>query len=391
MIDAFFRLILLFAVVFLTACSPKPTVHHEQLLVFGTVVDIKLWGVEAPEAQRLITQLAEDFEYMHRSWHAWHAGPLGRVNALLLEGKTFTAVPSIMPLVERSSELSLLSGGLFNPAIGKLIALWGFASDKPPKGPPPSDVAIRAILEQRPSMSDVYLEGLQMRGKNPALKLDFGAFAKGYAVDRAIEFLQEAGIKNAVVNAGGDLRAIGRHGERPWRIGIRHPRQAGILASVEVEGDESVFTSGDYERYFDWEGKRYDHIIDPRTGYPAKGLSSVTVFAQQADLADAAATALFVAGPKEEDWLPVARAMGITGVMLVDEEGGIQITPSIQERLYFEPGPESGSEATAPSGIRVSQPLMIKPVNVNPVNVKPPNVNPPMSTPVGKSADSQTL
>jgi thiamine biosynthesis lipoprotein len=186
-------------------------------------------------------------------------------------------------------------------------------------------------------MADIQLDGIKMQTNNPALKLDFGAFAKGYAVDRAIEVLREEGIQNAVVNAGGDLRAIGRHGDRPWRVGIRHPRQPGIIASVEVEGDESVFTSGDYERYFDWQGKRYDHIIDPRSGFPAHGLSSVTVFTQQADLADAAATAIFVAGPKQEDWLPVARAMGITGAMLVDEQGGVQITPGIRKRIHFEP------------------------------------------------------
>ena len=337
MIAAFGRSFLLFCVIFLAACTSRSTVYHEQLLVFGTVVDIQLWGVKEAQGQQVVTRLAKDFEYMHRVWHAWHPGTLGRVNALLASGETFSAAPSILPLIKRGTELSQLSSGLFDPAIGKLVALWGFASDTPPKGPPPSAEAIRAILDQHPSMADIQLEGIHMRAQNPSLKLDFGAFAKGYAVDRAIDVLRELGIQHAVVNAGGDLRAIGRHGDRAWRVGIRHPRAEGILASVEVEGDESVFTSGDYERYFDWEGKRYDHIIDPRSGYPAEGLSSVTVFSQQADLADAAATAVFVAGPKASDWLPVARAMGISGVMLVDEQGVVQITPGIRQRIKFEP------------------------------------------------------
>jgi len=337
MIATFSRFFLVFALVFLVACDRKPVAYHEQLLVFGTVVDIKLWGVSEQQGRQAVARLDEDFKYMHRAWHAWHPGPLGRVNELLASGKPFSVAPSILPLVTRGAELSQRSGGLFNPAIGKLIALWGFASDDPPKGPPPSAKAIRAILDQLPKMADIQREGIKIQTQNAALKLDFGAFAKGYAVDRAIDMLREMGITNAVVNAGGDLRAIGRHGERPWRVGIRHPRQAGILASVEIEGDESVFTSGDYERYFDWQGARYDHIIDPRSGYPAQGLSSVTVFTQQADLADAAATALFVAGPDEKDWLPVARAMGVAGVMLVDESGQIQLTPGIRERLYFEP------------------------------------------------------
>lgn len=336
MIKAFARNLLLVCVILAAGCSSRPAVYHQQLLVFGTVVDIQLWGVKAVRGQQVVSRLAEDFEYMHRVWHAWHPGTLGRVNSLLASGEAFSAAPSILPLIERGTELSQRSGGLFNPAIGKLVALWGFASDEPPTGPPPSAEAIRAILDQHPSMADIKLDGINMQAQNPALKLDFGAFAKGYAVDRAIDVLRELGIQHAVVNAGGDLRVIGRHGDRAWRVGIRHPREQGILASVEVEGDESVFTSGDYERYFDWGGKRYDHIIDPRSGYPAEGLSSVTIFAQQADLADAAATALFVAGPKAKDWLPVARAMGISGAMLVDEQGVVQITPGIRDRIQFE-------------------------------------------------------
>jgi len=341
MIKIFGRISLVFILIFLTACERKPIAYHEQLLVFGTVVDVKLWGVEEAQGRQAVTRLADDFAYMHNAWHAWHPGPLGRVNQLLASNESFTMPPSILPLIQRGSELSRRSDGLFNPAIGKLTALWGFASDDPPKGPPPSAKAIRAILDQEPSMEDIHLNGLTMQSSNPALKLDFGAFAKGYAVDHAIDVLRELGINNAVVNAGGDLRAIGRHGDRPWRVGIRHPREAGILASVEVENDESIFTSGDYERYFDWQGTRYDHIIDPRSGYPAQGLSSVTVFARQADLADAAATALFVAGPAEKDWLPVARAMGVTGVMLVDDDGRVQLTPGIRDRIYFKPSADN--------------------------------------------------
>ncbi|MEE8380218.1 MAG: FAD:protein FMN transferase [Gammaproteobacteria bacterium] len=334
MFATFSRIFLAFCLILLLGCSPKPTAYHQQLLVFGTIVDIKLWGVEEKQGQQIVAQLDEDFKYMHRAWHAWQAGPLTRTNFFLASGKPFTGGPSVLPLIKRSTELSTLSGGLFNPAIGNLIALWGFASDEPPEGPPPSPEEIQNLLDQHPSMDSVAVDGITIQGSNPATRLDFGAFAKGYAVDRTIETLREAGIQHAVVNAGGDLRAIGQHGSRPWRVGIRHPRQPGILASVETTEDESIFTSGDYERYFEWQGKRYDHIIDPRTGYPAEGLSSVTIFADKADLADAAATALLVAGPK--NWLPVARAMGIKGAMLVDEQGVVQITPGIRDRIHFE-------------------------------------------------------
>jgi thiamine biosynthesis lipoprotein len=337
MIATFARITILLATIFVSGCSPKPAVYHQQLLVFGTIVDIKLWGVEEKTGQLVIARLTDDFNYMHRAWHAWDNGATTRINYFIAQGKPLTGPPSVIPLINRSGELSRLSGGLFNPAIGNLIALWGFASDDPPKGPPPGPESIQALLRQQPVMDNISIKGVTIQSTNPGVRLNFGGFAKGYAVDRAIEVLREAGIENAVVNAGGDLRAIGQHGQRPWRVGIRHPRQEGILASVETTQDESIFTSGDYERYFDWQGIRYDHIIDPRTGYPARGLSSVTVFADQGDLADAAATALTVAGPK--DWLPVARAMGIKGAMLVGQDGVIQITPGIRERIHFDVDP----------------------------------------------------
>jgi len=169
-----------------------------------------------------------------------------------------------------------------------------------------------------------------------------GAMAKGVAVDRAIDYLKSLGINNAIVNAGGDLKAIGRHGERPWHVGIRDPRkncgqqnQADcIIAELDVNDDEAVFTSGDYERFFEYQGKRYHHIIDPRSGYPANKSTSVTVIHHDAGTADAAATALFIAGP--EQWPEIARDMGIKYVMLVDKQGRIYMTPAMAARIKLQ-------------------------------------------------------
>ncbi|HEY5604083.1 MAG TPA: FAD:protein FMN transferase, partial [Gammaproteobacteria bacterium] len=241
---------------------------------------------------------------------------------------------SIIPLIRRGTELAELSGNRFNPAIGQLIKLWGFASDEFPKGPPPAADAIQKLVEQKPVMRDLVLDGVQLKTTNPAVRLDFGAFAKGYAVDLAIEHLKELGITNAIVNAGGNLRTIGKHGERAWRVGIRNPRGEGVLGSVDTFADESIVTSGDYERYFEYQGKRYHHIIDPQSGHPAQGVTSVTVFDSQAVRADAASTAIFVAGV--DAWYEVAKAMGVGGVMLVAADGVIHMTPNLKERIYFD-------------------------------------------------------
>lgn len=324
----------------LLSCSRSPGVYYEQFLGFGTLIEVKVFGIDEKAGQQAVAAIADDVKYMHETWHAWKPSSLSRVNQLLPTQEKFSIGPSVIPLIKAASELAEQSGNRFNPAIGQLIRLWGFASDDLPKGPPPSVDAIKKLLAQKPSMKDLVLDGVELKSNNAAVQLDFGGFAKGLAVDMAIEHLKELGITNAIVNAGGDLRAIGKHGDRAWRVGIRNPRGEGVLASVDIQGDESVFTSGDYERYYEFQGKRYHHIIDPHTGYPKQGVISVTVFDTRADRADAAATAIFVAGVAQ--WYEVAKAMGVGGVMLVASDGTIHMTPNLRDRIYFdvEPAPE---------------------------------------------------
>ena len=330
-------IVITFCLLLLTACSKKQGAYYEQFLGFGTLVEVKIWGVSEKRGKQLVNIVAEDINYMHRVWHAWKPGSLSRVNDLLRTGEKFTLGPAVIPVLKEAQKLAAQSGNLFNPAMGNLIKLWGFASDKLPEGPPPDPSEIKALLDKNPTMSDVTIDGIEFQSSNPDVKLDLGGFAKGFAVDLVIKHLQDLGIKNAIVNAGGDLRAIGKHGDRAWRVGIRDPRGEGVLASVDTQGDESIFTSGDYERFYEYQGQRYHHIIDPRSGYPAKGVTSVTVFDTQAGRADAAATAIFVAGV--EGWYEVARKMGVTGVMLIAEDGTIYMTPNLKDRIYFDVDP----------------------------------------------------
>jgi thiamine biosynthesis lipoprotein len=186
-------------------------------------------------------------------------------------------------------------------------------------------------VAQHPSSLDIEVRGGQLFSANPAVQLDFGGIAKGFAVDIACEELAALGVRNAIVNAGGDLRAFGHHGERPWRVAIRNPL-GGSLGGIEIHEDEAVFTSGNYERYHESAThKRYAHILDPRSGWPARQLMSATVVARDGWMADAAATALIVAGLSE--WSEVASAMQLELVLLVDDTGRIHATSAMQERL----------------------------------------------------------
>lgn len=297
------------------SCSRQLPSQYFRMITFGTVMELEIIGVDRNKAQAAYQTLQQDFQFMHKAWHAWDPGPLGRIDQAIADGRTIAAPPSVLPLLRVSQKLARKSDYLFDPGIGRLVELWGFHDSDLGPHAPPSDEEIEVLIARHPSIRDVRIEDFHLSCGNPAVKLDFGAIGKGYGIDRAIERLREMGITDAIVNAGGDLRAIGSRAGNPWRIAIRDPDGGSIFALLPVIGNEAVFTSGNYERNFTWKGKFYHHIIDPRTGRPAIGTASVTVLHPDATTADAAATALFIAGP--DNWYRVARQMGIKYVLLL--------------------------------------------------------------------------
>lgn len=316
----------------LFACQ-KDREYSAQLFVFGTIVELKLWGASAEQADQAFTEIQQMFNAMHRDWHAWEPGRLTEINEAFRQGRTALADTDIITMIRRSQVLEPQTGGRFNPAIGELIRLWGFhTSDYPVIGPAPTQSVIDEVLNAHPSSRDIQINGLELRSDNPAVQLDFGGVAKGHAVDLTIARLRGMGIENAIINAGGDLRAIGRHGDRPWRVAVRKPG-GGNIGSIQVVGDESIFTSGNYERFRQDKTERYPHILDPTTGWPAKDVSSVTVIADEGLFADAAATALVVAGL--DNWPEVAASLGLDMVAVVDEKGTVFMTPAMQQRIEF--------------------------------------------------------
>jgi len=330
------KLFFIIALLFLTACDkkePELPVFEEQMFLMGTVVEVSIYGETEKKSQKVFHDLLKDFKYMHVAWSPKNKGSLKRVNNLLPLQAPFSIGPAVQDMIKKATDLSIQSEGLFNPAIGKIINLWNFSLKELPTGPPPDRALIEKILQQNPKMTDLKISPLTVVSNNEAVQIDLGAYAKGYGVDKAMEYLKSVGVNNAIINAGGDLRAIGSKGTKPWSIGIRHPREEGVIAGIEIKGDESVFTSGDYERFYDYEGKRYHHIIDPRTGYPADQTTSVTVLHNNAATADAAATALFIAGP--ENWQRIAKNMSIEYVMLIDKGGKVYVTAKMEKRLKF--------------------------------------------------------
>lgn len=334
-------LLLLAVCMALVACSERQP-EKAEYYVFGTLVEVSVAGAEPATAQLAFQELQQLFQYMHRDWHAWEPGQLGDINQAIADGQSAIADPHIAELIRRSGQMETASDGRFNAAIGKLIGLWGFhTSDYPIQGPIPGEHQIAQLLATHPSALDIQLQDLgneqwQLSSHNPGVQLDFGGIAKGYAVDLAIELLSSKGIGNAIVNAGGDLRAIGSNQGQAWRVAIQNPL-GGIIGILEVDSGEAVFTSGNYQRFGEDEsGFRYAHILDPATGWPVKDVMSATVITRSGINGDAAATALVVAGLDE--WPEVAKGIGLEQFLLTDEQGTVYITRTLHSRLELNAG-----------------------------------------------------
>lgn len=330
------------AVLLLPGCS-ESRVQTAEYFVFGTIVEVAIADADPDLAAQAFSLLQTQFQTAHRDWHAWEAGKLTAINEAFARGVSVQADAALVDMLRKAQDAETLSGGRFNPAIGRLIGLWGFhTSEYPIFGPPPGADEISALLSLHPSTHDIVLGDGELSSRNPAVQLDLGGIAKGYAVDQACAALKAMGISSAIVNAGGDLRAFGSKGSQAWRVAIRNPfgnvvdkSRDDILGGIEIRGDEAVFTSGNYQRFRETaDHERFAHILDPHTGWPARDVVSATVIAGEGWKTDAAATALVVAGMS--GWVEVAKAFGLEQVLITDDQGGIYVTPAMLERLDME-------------------------------------------------------
>lgn len=325
--------------VLLAGCGDK--LHRQQSYVFGTLVEVTVYGEKEEKARQVADQVLKDFDQMHQTLHAWQPGTLERINGILALAKPgapakAALTPGLVPILQDATRLSELGEGLFNPAIGNLVRLWSFHSDTfEARLPDPGE--IERLVKANPRMTDLHIDGLMLTGANPAARLDLGGYAKGHALDLAAGYLKSQGVRNALINIGGNIMALGSKGGTPWRVGIQHPRRAGALATLDLKDGEAIGTSGDYQRFFEINGKRYCHLIDPRTGWPADKTQAVTVIARgdrAGTLSDVASKPLFIAGP--ENWRRLAQKMGVGEVLFVAADGGISVTRAMNERLNWE-------------------------------------------------------
>jgi len=319
------------ALVTASCTSHTPDVLESRFMM-GTLVKFTLADTEKDKALDAIHAAADEMQRVADVFTIYgdKANAVKAFNASK-SGSSVVLPDEVTQLLQTALLVAKQSNGAFTPAIGSLSLLWGFSLPNPPVQPPAEADIVRALRGVDANL--IAFDGKAWKRLHAESKLDFGGIAKGYAIDRGIAVLRAHGIKNAIVDAGGDLRAIGSHSGKPWRIGIRHPRDAGkTLGWLEVHGDISIVTSGDYERFFMYKGKRYHHIIDPQSGHPARRSISTTVIAKNATLADAWSTALFVQGEKA---LPLLNAKGMQGIV-VDANQKLHIGKMLLVPFYSE-------------------------------------------------------
>ncbi len=298
--------------------------RDRQLGVMGTDLKITVIGRDPEDLELALDAAVTEIRRVEDLMTDWRASPLETLNAAAGLGPQ-SVPPELARLVARSQEISELTGGAFDITFGAVGKLWKFKGVTPAL---PLEAEISAALrfvDFRRIVVDLENATVEL----PAgFRIGLGGIAKGYGVDRAMEVLLAHGIRHAIVNAGGDMKVLGTYFGEPWEIAIQHPRRRGIALAALRMSNACIVTSGDYERFFEIDGRRYHHILDPRTGFPATGAMSVTVVAPDAAFADALATALCVMGP--EQGLPLIEQLPRVEALVVDLTGETHASSGLQ-------------------------------------------------------------
>ena len=235
--------------------------------------------------------------------------------------------PEILEVVRLALEIARDSEGAFDITVAPLIELWGFYGDSPSL---PSAEEVRDCLGKI-GYRQLVLENAKLDKLDKNVRIDLGGIAKGYSVQQALNVLRTEGVASALIDAGGDVYALGKKGPELWKVGIRNPRKDELLGYLEVE-DLAVMGSGDYERFFIKDGQRYHHIFNTKTGYPAQGVSATTLIHPDPMLADAWNTAIYVLGPRQGIKL-VEKLPGMEAIM-VTTSGEVTYTSGLKDALY---------------------------------------------------------
>lgn len=335
-------LALMFAVTPSYARRPDPDHLVERFhQSMGTLVHIKVWGEDDAAIVKAIEAAFAEFDRIDKAMTVWAPdSEISRINAAAGTKKAVAVSDETLHLLERAVEASRVTGGTFDITVGSFWGVWKFDEDN--DGTIPGKEAVeerRKLVNYKDIVIDAKKKTVRLKRKGQQITL--GGIAKGYAVDRAVKILRDAGLVDFIVQAGGDMYVSGRRGDRKWRVGIRDPRgdRDDFFAVAEVE-DMTFSTSGDYERFVIKDGVRYHHILDPATGYPAMKCRSVTVMAKDATTADELSKGFFVLGP--EQGMALVEKLPDVEAVIVGSDNKVTISSGLEGKVTILHAPKDG-------------------------------------------------
>ena len=316
------------------APAPAPPAHlvERSHVTMGTEIGLTAWTADEARAGAAFAAVFGEFDRLDAMMSVWKDGSdILRLNAAAGDH----AVPvnaDTREVLRVAREVSDLTNGRFDVTFGALSGLWKFDSQDKDDSIPDR----REVLKRLPLINYRDVEVDERAGtaflKRKGMRVNLGGIGKGYAVDRSVDILRRSGLHDFMIQAGGDMYVAGRRGDRPWRLGIRDPRGPADKSFAMLDLTDGTFsTSGDYERFFIRDGRRYHHIIDVTAGEPARGCRSVTLVTERAVIADALAKGVFILGP-DEGMALIERTPGVQGV-IVSAKNEVLVSSGLRGRI----------------------------------------------------------
>jgi FAD:protein FMN transferase len=302
----------------------------EARLAMGSMLSLTAWTTDEPRARAAFDAVFAEFDRLDAVLSVWKPGSdVMRLNAAA-GGRPVPVARETREVLAAAAQVSAWTGGAFDVTFGALAEVWKFDHDQDNRVPSAAEIADRLPrVDHRAVTVDASGTASIARA---GVRVHLGGIGKGYAVDRAVTILREAGITDFMIQAGGDLYVGGSPNDGPWRLGIQDPRGPGGQSFATLELTDATFsTSGDYERFFDRDGVRYHHILDPRTGQPARGCRSVTIVTREAVNADGLSTGVFVLGP-EKGMALIEQLPDVEGV-IVTADNDVLVSSGLRGRL----------------------------------------------------------
>ncbi len=337
------------ALILCSACradAPAPAASaeahrvDESRVAMGSNLTLTAWTADEPSARAAFAEVFADFEHLDALLSVWRPGSdVLRLNAAA-GVEPVKVSPETIETLDIARTVSEQTAGKFDITFGALTDVWKFDQDQDDSIPTAQQIRERLpFIDYRAVNVD--------RGAGTAfltrkgMRVHLGGIGKGYAVDRAVKRLRDRGLRDFMIQAGGDLYVGGRRGDRPWKLGIADPRNANgpSFATIEL-GDSTFSTSGDYERFFIKNGVRYHHILDLSTGQPARGCRSVTLVSDRAVIADALAKGVFILGP-EEGMKLIERIPNVEGV-IVSSTNQVLVSSGLKDKITIVHPPTDG-------------------------------------------------